>query len=183
MLALRAEIDGNARRVADRQIYENAAGLKAYNDAENIFLYASSLQEVSTIELFKASVQNGKRVAYPRVTGDGSMEFYEVTELSQLKEGYRGILEPSVECPLADFFPDVIFVPGVAFDLGFMRMGYGKGFYDRYFERYAKELQNAQLVALAYRVQVLDEIPADEHDKRMDIIITEEGIWTREKDN
>ena len=183
MIALREQLSGSMRVKYDSLIYKHAVDLKQYKSAEGIFLYSSSPQEADTAAIFADAVSKGKRIAFPRVTGDGTMEFYEVSDPAQLTEGYKGILEPDSTCPVADFVPGVIFVPGVAFDRSFMRMGYGKGFYDRYFEAHSDRLGTAVLAALAYSLQLRGEIPSQPHDRRMDIIITEEEIWTRETDS
>jgi 5-formyltetrahydrofolate cyclo-ligase len=88
-----------------------------------------------------------------------------------LKKGYFGIDEP-VTTELADDKEALIIVPGVAFDERGFRVGYGKGYYDRFLNKHSDYTK----IALAYEMQILTEIPNDEYDVAMNRIITEERI-------
>lgn len=146
-----------------------------YKEAAQILLYADFRNEVKTDSIFTDAILKGKKVYYPKIFGD-IMEFYHVTSLDELHSGYMGIREPE-ENPLKRFIykkQDNVLVisPGVAFDPQGNRIGYGKGFYDKY-------LTNKRIlsvIALAFSLQIVDEIPSEHNDIKMDKIITDQLI-------
>lgn len=112
----------------------------------------------------------GKKVAFPRVEGS-EMEFYEVTSLKDFQEGSFHVMEPVGGEPVA-VQNALVLVPGLGFDSRGSRIGYGGGYYDRYFSRHPKHIK----VGIAYAVQLVGELEVEEHDISMDGIVTEEGI-------
>jgi 5-formyltetrahydrofolate cyclo-ligase len=152
----------------------NLLSLDQYSGAECIALYAPTHKEIDTALIMAAAFQAGKRVLYPAVCGH-QMVLRRVERIEELQEGTFGILEP---CPtgvdhLADE-ADLIVVPGVGFDLSGHRIGYGKGFYDRFLDHPGRR---AHLVGLCHDFQVTPEaIPADSHDIAMEIIVTDARI-------
>ena len=102
------------------------------------------------------------------------MEFYQVVSIKQLESGYKGIKEPVVNERYLYRFErsedTLVIVPGVAFDANGYRVGYGKGFYDRFL----KDKRQMTVIGLCFSGQLVEEIPHDEHDIKMDKIITEE---------
>lgn len=133
-----------------------------------VALYSPVRNEVFTEEIFTVARSSGKTVAYPRVRGL-LLEFVEVTERQELVAGAFGILEPggTQVVPLAAL--ELIVVPGVAFDLAGHRLGYGKGYYDRYLHE-----RKGQLVGLCFDFQLVEWLPAEAHDVRMNMVVTEE---------
>lgn len=137
-------------------------------------LYAPAHNETDTGLILAAAFQAGKRVLYPAVCGH-QMVLRRVDRVEALQEGAFGILEP---CPTgvdheADE-ADLIVVPGVAFDLSGHRIGYGKGFYDRFLQHPGRR---AHLVGFCHDFQVTDRtIPADIHDIPMEIIVSDRRI-------
>ena len=91
-----------------------------------------------------------------------------------MKEGYYGILEPVSGSKLDDDHPLVI-MPGAAFDTSRNRIGYGKGFYDYFLHEHPL----AKTIALAFELQLVSEIPCQEHDVRPQVLITEEQIYDK----
>lgn len=102
------------------------------------------------------------------------MEFYPVTSLSDFVEGRFHIMEPMGEVPLRETEPFVL-VPGLGFDKKGNRMGYGKGFYDRYFARFP----SCRKIGAAFETQLMEKIPSQSHDIVMDFVVTEKGILNR----
>jgi 5-formyltetrahydrofolate cyclo-ligase len=131
-------------------------------------LYSPVRNEVFTEELFTVARRSGKMVAYPRVRGV-LLEFVRVMERQELVPGAFGILEPggTQVVPLAAL--DLVVVPGVAFDLTGHRLGYGKGYYDRFLHE-----RRGQLVGLCFDFQLVGTLPAEAHDVRMDMVVTDE---------
>ena len=154
-----------------RMIYEKITALPEFLDADCFFAYMDFKKEVMTRDLIEKALQMGKTVAVPRVEGD-DMVYYEIKDFSTLKSGYFGIMEPDggKVCTREEGF---LLVPGVAFDPARHRVGYGKGFYDKYLIKH----QQYRTLALAFEFQVVDSIPTDSYDIRPDGIITEETYY------
>ena len=113
----------------------------------------------------------GKRIALPRVQGT-DLTFHPVTHREELVTGDFGILEPPETSPCAGRNFDIILVPGLAFDFAGGRLGRGKGFYDRF-------LANARglRVGVCFEDQIVDPVPKESHDARMDFVITSTAIF------
>ncbi|MDD5287000.1 MAG: 5-formyltetrahydrofolate cyclo-ligase [Desulfuromonadaceae bacterium] len=174
LLADRRALSQTAWLVSSLAAQRNLLSLQEYSRAGCIALYAAVHQEVDTSGILTDAFESGKRVLYPALCGK-EMVFRQVLGLDRLQEGAFGILEP---CPTgvehqADE-ADLIVVPGVAFDLSGHRIGYGKGYYDRFLKHPGRK---AHLVGLCHDFQLIDgDIPADRHDIRMEIIITDRRI-------
>ena len=124
---------------------------------------------MNTDEYFACLINKAKRIYYPRVCGD-EMSFYRVRSLDELNCGSFNINEPDMtdEYTEADGRALMI-VPGLGFsDTGY-RIGYGKGFYDRYLSEHSV----AVAVGIAFKEQVYEEIPHEEYDVKMDLIVTD----------
>lgn len=142
-----------------------------------IYLYLDVRNEAGTRQILVELWRRGIRTAVPKAS-QRELVFYEITPFfgssgEELRPGYMGIPEPVEEaCSRAEEPEALVVVPGVAFDRQGFRLGYGGGFYDRFFAREPKHSR----WALAYGFQVMDEIPAEEWDQRMDKIITPGGV-------
>lgn len=172
ILAARRALSPFECREKSHCITERFFGLSECRKAELFFLYAGYGTEVQTRELCEHLISSGKRVAMPRVASDGrNMDFYEIKCYEELSEGYKGIPEPvENKTPLQS--PDILVMPGVAFDRKRNRIGYGKGFYDCYLSRFP----GIRTVAFAFDCQIVSEIPAENHDFRPGLILTETEI-------
>ncbi len=111
-----------------------------------------------------------KTVLLPRIEGD-RLELHGVGGPEELVEGPFGILEPRADAPGADARADFILVPGLAFDPAGGRLGRGGGFYDRFLAGF-----QGVKVGVCFPELVVDEIPMEAHDIRMDFVVTSEGI-------
>ena len=100
------------------------------------------------------------------------MEFYKWYKKDFLFINNYGIPEPQTTSKV---YPDILFIPLVAFDKKLNRLGYGGGFYDRYIQKISK-IKKIVKVGLAFSFQKLKTIPINKHDKKLDIIITERDI-------
>lgn len=155
-----------------------------YKDAKAVMFYAAKGSEVQTREMIEAALREGKTVLLP-IT---NMEKKEIEAAviencgSDLKEGAFGIMEPkqdwahstTVELgvnPKDEEKINAVIVPGVAFDIEGHRLGYGHGFYDKLLKRL-----RAVKIGLAYDFQIMDKLPRESHDEKMDIIVTEHRI-------
>lgn len=158
-----------------QKILKKLLETEEYKMAERIFCYVSFEEEVDTFELIRQAFSDGKEVAVPRVNGS-EMKFYRIDSMKELQLGYYGILEP-VTNDIEKNLEGVIIVPGLAFDLKYNRMGYGGGFYDRFFNEHPQH--KLIKIALAYEFQVVNEIETEEHDQKMDRIITPLKVMVR----
>lgn len=167
ILRVRDEITLENQLAWSREIENRFFEMEDCQYANVFYFYASFGKEVMTQEIIEAVLMQGKRVALPRVNGD-TMDFYEIHNFEELKPGYMGILEPVGNVPM-DVPPDVVIMPGVAFDENKNRIGYGKGYYDRFLS----SIEETTKIAFAFECQIVDEIPAEAFDYRPDRIVTE----------
>lgn len=149
-----------------------------YEEANNILLYADYRHEVMTREIFEDAVLHKKKVFFPKSNVDCTMNFYQVVSVKQLESGYKGIKEPVSDEEYLYHYncaeDNLIIVPGVAFDMQGYRIGYGKGFYDRFLQ----DKRQMTVMGLCFSNQLVEEIPHDQYDIRMDKIVTEEIIYS-----
>ena len=152
-------------------ITDKVTALPAFKNADRILVYADYNHEVVTEYLIKEAWKAGKEVAVPKVVGK-DMVFYKLTDFARLEPGYFGIPEP-VSGEIVNWSKALMIMPGVAFDRANHRVGYGGGFYDRYLEKMPEDCEKA---ILCRESLMCDEIPTEEHDERMDLVISENGI-------
>jgi 5-formyltetrahydrofolate cyclo-ligase len=135
-------------------------------------IYFPVRNEVDTREIFSRSIVSGKEVYFPRVEGP-ELTFHRVLDINELKPGKFGIPEPDSSSSIIE--PerlDLILIPGVAFDPSGVRLGYGKGYYDRLLAR----IPINKRVAVAYSFQMSGPLPHGEEDISMGLVATELGI-------
>ena len=170
ILALRKAMSEELQERYSQSIVQKVIDHAAYKEAEMMYCYIDAKGEVKTKALIEDAWRNGKKVAVPRVHGD-IMEFYLISSYEQLTAGYFGIMEPAESCEMVTEISEksVVIMPGVAFDKSGNRIGYGKGFYDKYFSAHP----DVYKIAVAYSLQVVEAIEADEHDVRANCVITE----------
>lgn len=175
MKQLRADMTRTERFEKSMQIFEQLITVPEFKRADRIYTYVSMDNEIDTIMLIDYSLSLEKRVFVPRVSGK-DMEFYEISDISELSPGYMGIYEPDINGKEPDYSrTGFMCMPGLAFDRSYNRIGYGGGFYDRYLS-VENKLYKA---ALAYEAQLLESIPAQDGDVRPDMIVTEESIYRK----
>lgn len=152
-------------------VTERILGHQWYYRAEYLLCFVSCGSEISTWEILQEALKSGKKVYVPRVTQGAvsEMHFYRIRTLDELTEGYRGIPEPVGDTEEYVYTADraehtLMLMPGVAFDKFRNRIGYGKGFYDKYLADKA----NLQLytIAIGYKCQLVEELPVSDTDIR-----------------
>lgn len=167
LLLRRAALTADAVAERGRQIQQRLLLSAVFAEAQTVALYLPIRGEVETALLAAAAAAAGKRVLYPR-QHDCHLEFAPAG--AGLRPGRYGIPEPTgAAVALAEI--DLIALPGVAFDRRGIRLGYGKGCYDR---TLAGEESLPLLVGLAYAFQLVERLPADNHDVPVDRIVTED---------
>jgi 5-formyltetrahydrofolate cyclo-ligase len=173
VLARRDGLEARARDAASRAIGERIAALSSFGDARTVLLTLAYRSEWDTLPLLRAALAAGKTLAVPRVDASARMLSLHVLRdpAADVAPGYRGIPEPREDSPrIAAQDIDWVLVPGVAFDHGGHRLGYGGGFYDRLLPLIRA---GAPRVAGAYDAQLVERVPAAPHDLTIDAIVTE----------
>jgi 5-formyltetrahydrofolate cyclo-ligase len=158
-----------------RLIQARALEMPAYLASRSVALYSPIQNEVHTGDILQQSLSRGRKVFYPRLGSDDSFDLIQVLSVVELTAGRFGIQEPTGSglLPEADYSGLVVFVPGVAVDPRGNRLGRGRGWYDRLL----KCLDDRSIaVALAYELQVVEEVPAELWDERVDYVVTEKRI-------
>ena len=158
----------------DRRILEKLVSLPEYQRAELVLTYVSTAIEVDTRALIECALADGKRVAVPRCTpGKIDMKFYLIGSLSELEPGAFGVLEPNPEKSreLRRYDRSVCILPGLGFDLQGYRLGYGKGYYDRFLARYP-----GKNVGVCYNICMKTLLPHGRYDKMVDVLVTEKFV-------
>ena len=159
----------------------HAAGLLETAAAASMLVYIPFRSELDTWPLIRSAWENGVSVVAPRSRKeDRFMELYRIDGPSDLQKGTYGIMEPDpAKAQPFDAVPEVIWVPGLAFDKSGGRLGYGGGYYDRLQERFTAGKRDAPeplWIGLGYGFQIMEQVPADRHDLRLDGLVTESGI-------
>ncbi len=144
-----------------------------YMEARRVAFYHPWKGEVDILPLASQAWREGKDVLFPKVQGD-CLVFCPAEELAELKPGFKGIPEPdNLPIPLEDI--ELFIVPGTAFDLEGYRLGMGRGFYDRTLSMLRKHQMS---LGVAYDFQVIEELPREWWDRRVDLLITEKLVLT-----
>lgn len=174
-LSYRNGLSAGKRKEKSAEIWRRLKQEAAFQEAEAVLVYMDYRSEVMTAALVEELLLSGeKRIFAPKVEGM-NIRFYEITAMDDLTEGYQGIREPEADegklftQEMAQEQKSLILVPGAVFDRQRGRMGYGKGFYDRYLA----EFPSLHSAALAFECQIAKKVPEEAHDKKTDMIITE----------
>lgn len=167
-------------RARSLEAQQRLLAAECWRAARSVALYAALKGEMSTDRLLEAAWQSGRTVYLPRVHPQerGRMDFVACAGFEQLRPGPFGLREPEESLPGfgaeeagKGFRPDLLILPGLAFDRRGGRLGFGGGYYDRF-------LDNADLicprVGLCFAFQVLRELPLEQWDQRVQFLCTEE---------
>jgi len=155
----------------DDRIFNRIISLNSYNKCETLLTFVSTEIEVDTQRLIEYSLKIGKKVAVPKcVSGTREMEFYLINSLEDLETATFSVLEPKTEkCKkLANFENSICIVPGLAYDLSGFRLGYGKGYYDRFLSNYSGEN-----IGICYCSCTLNKLISGKFDKSVELLVTE----------
>ena len=139
---------------------------EAYCKADAIYGYLPYNQEVRTTTILQRALEDGKRVAVPKIFGN-QMKFIWLEDLTQVAPGYFNIPEPIADGPIADDPNALMLMPGLAFDQEGHRIGYGGGFYDRFLENEP----NHPTLALCYDFQMFPHLETEPHDIPVDCVL------------
>lgn len=175
----------NALPPADRErfsesITRSVLALDDYRRARAVMAYMTFGSEFMTQRFVHHVLCEGKMLVLPRIRrADNSLELYQVRDFdTDLAAGPWGIREPRPDvCNAVELSGiDFVLVPGLGFNVEGDRLGYGRGYYDRLL---ADRDPRTALVAAAFSVQLVDDVPIGEHDIPVDLVITERSIHRR----
>jgi len=179
---LRNEVMRKRKNLSTTNILEKSSQIKQrlfemdeFRNAESILFYVSYDNEVYTHEMIRESLSIGKEVVVPKSdTTHNTLLLHVITDWNDLEQGTYDILEPKKQSiqKIDVESIDLILVPGVVFDIHGNRIGHGKGYYDRLL----KTSHPVPYLGLAFEFQIVENIETEEHDERIDIIVTEERI-------
>ncbi len=169
-LALRDVLDDTEIATATAKIYEALNSFKPFSEAECISLYVSVRSEVPTRDEILRLLEQGKRVAVPKVCGN-EIRLFQIKDVTgDLKPGAFGIPEPGEHCTeISIEVPTCHIIPGAVFDMSGNRIGYGKGFYDRYLKKISK---GATTVGLAFDCQVIEKFQTEPTDEPVGYLVS-----------
>ena len=154
---------------SDDIIFNKLIGLQVFKNSKILFIYVSRKMEVDTIKIIEYALNFGKVVCVPKCFEESTMKAYQINSLKDLECGSFNILEPKSYCKeINKENIDLAIIPCVTCDMNNNRLGYGKGYYDRF-------LIDLEAIKICLcRKQVFQcEIPVDKHDIKIDVVITD----------
>ena len=169
----RAAIPSEIKKALDTEISKNAVALASFRFADTVLVYAPTGSEIDLTPIVSRALECGKKVAFPVCnTENKTMTFKLVRSLSELVAGAYSIPEPAADAEeLTDFARSICIVPGLVFDREGFRVGYGKGYYDRFLSQYRETK-----IGLVYSDFILDCVPRGRFDQCVDILVCEKGV-------
>lgn len=180
---IRDNMDKQRKNIYDKMIFEKIISLDDYKNAKTILCFVSTDIEVDTIMLLKYSLLKGKNVAIPKCEDkNGNMNFYLIGSLDDLEISTFSLLEPNTtKCKCVDDSVinsknSVCITPGFAYDRFGFRIGFGKGYYDRFLSGFA-----GKKIAVCYNECIANALPHGRFDIASDLIITPKYVITSKK--
>ena len=179
MRSMRRALSGEEQKRAADGVYAQIMRMESYRSARTVMAYAAVRGELSLERVMEDIRASGRRLALPRCGESGEMDACLVTERRQLRQGAYGIWEPDESCLLVPPEEiDLMLIPGTAFDRAGGRIGQGGGYYDRYIIK-----TRAVRVGICHGFALMNHIPTENHDVRMDAVVTpEETLIFRQKE-
>ena len=164
------EIVSSSNIISDKVI-----STKEFKKAQSIGTYYPIRSEVKTFEIIKYALATKKTIGLPRIIDSNRIAFFKIMENSfediKLTKGKYGILENLMSDSIVEEM-DLLIIPGIAFDLQGNRIGYGKGYYDRFLST----RKVSYIMGLAFENQIIKKIPTTENDIPVDVLVTENRI-------
>jgi len=156
-------------KYSDEIIFNKLTDLEAFKNSQILFIYVSKNDEVDTIKIIKYAFELGKTVCVPKCFDNSEVKAYEIKSFNDLELGSFNILEPKSYCKEIDKSNiDLAVIPCVTCDVNNNRLGYGKGFYDRFLVE-----TTMKKICLCRKKVLQEKIPVDKNDVKMDIVLTE----------
>ena len=148
---------------------------KKFKDKKiNISIYYPSKFEINVLKIFELDFFLRNNILLPKIFEKNLMKFYKWSNNDVLTINNYGLLEPLKS---KEIIPEVMLIPLLVFDKKKNRIGYGKGFYDRYLNRANKKIKNIMTIGVAFSFQKYHNVPVDDRDVKLNYILTEKGIF------
>lgn len=177
LLAIRNGIAEIERAEAEKAMVAKITSLASFRFAETVLLYYPIKGEPNLLSLADEVIKSGKKLAFPLCHAEScTLTYHYVDSLQDLVSGTYGTKEPDKNAPL--YIPDkskndMILVPGISFDRQGYRLGYGKGYYDRFLTDFG-ETQ----IGITFHKLFSNELPRGRYDRKVSIVLTEKGVFT-----
>ncbi len=165
----------------DLEIKNRLLSSSLYKDAKVLLCFVSTNLEIDTIAIIEQGFKDSKTVAVPKCTDEkGNMDFFIIESFDDLEKSTFSLLEPDIKkCKrLINYSDSIAILPGFAFDKDGYRIGFGKGYYDRFLNKYT-----GKKVAICYNKCIVSKLPRGKYDVAADYIITQKYILTTRKLN
>lgn len=178
LLRLRREIPPEQKKAAEVRMLDSLCALEEFRTADRLLVYVSTEEELDTRKLIDGALRQGTEIFCPRcVPGGNEMRFLRVRSWSDLERGSYGISEPAEICEEGSFTASSLcIVPGLAFDSKGYRVGYGKGYYDRFLQDFP-----GKSAGLCLGDRVLESVFRDGYDVPVNMIVTEKRVIYTDK--
>ncbi len=173
LLQKRKEISKEKKSIYDKQISEKIIQSDYFKKANQVLVFASTEDEFDTRYIIERCRLEYKRVFYPIcLDNNGKMEFRKADSVGDLEFGMYNILEPKSTCKIYEAqYNDIIIVPCLSVDKSGYRIGYGKGYYDRFLKNF-----HGLSICPCYKEMMTDKLPTDETDMKIKVLVTQEVI-------
>ena len=158
------------KKEKSNEIFNKIIKTEEFKNAKIIAMYKSINSEVDTKEIIKYSLNIGKTICLPKVE-ENELKFYKINSICEkLEKSKFGIEEPKVEKEnlIDNNLIDLVIVPGICFDTEKNRLGFGKGYYDRFLKQ-----KDFKTIGICFDEQIAVKIPTDEYDVKVKQIITD----------
>lgn len=172
--SLRQSMPKEIKDEKDTAIANQVRRLWQYENNSILLIYVSTEIEVDTFRIIRQAWEDGKRVAVPRCVPDTrNMEFYYIDSTDELEPGMFGVLEPSAnpERLYQERDGGLCIVPAFSYDWQGYRLGYGKGYYDRFLSRF-----EGNMVGICYSDCVQRSLPHGRYDRPVELLVTEKYL-------
>lgn len=176
ILAERDRLSENQREEKSSAILNHFIALEEVKKAEQIFIFVNFRTEVNTKPIINYLITQNKKVIVPYTDiANKRLRLFYLNDIAELKIGSYNILEPDPNTAkeAKEENIDLAVVPGSVFDVKGGRMGYGGGFYDRLLPKLRKDVPK---IAVAFELQIVDEVPRGYYDQLIDMIVTEKRV-------
>ncbi len=177
-LEKRTSLPAEVRAARDAKICRNILSSAVYRYADVILMFYPMKGEVDILPIMESALASGKRVAFPRCNAeDHSMIFYFVTSKEDFEKGAYGIMEPKTtleafEITSVETQNVLCLVPAIVYDRRGYRVGYGGGYYDRFFGK-----TRPASIGIVYEEFILKSVPHGRYDVTVDVVVSERGIY------
>lgn len=175
----RTDLTTEQKNEYDNKIFNRVSEMWSFKEEETLFTYVSTDTEIDTKQIIEHALSIGKKVAVPYcIDNSFEMKFYYINGFQDLQVRTFGVLEPIAEkCELVnDLSKGFCIVPALAYDIFGYRLGYGKGYYDRFLSKF-----KGTTVGLCYSQCVTNQLPHGKYDRSVNLIVTEKYLKPTER--